>query len=103
MHGFGIIKIASAIDILRGDLEGVEEQASAARIDAGAEAGSRDLRDGDLDGCGILQQRQLDVIAVGGFRFGAGVEITVSRLAKSRRLAPFAKCAKDGAHSAMLR
>src|ERR1039458_8513912 len=43
VHSFGILTEGSAIDILRGDLEGVEEQAGAARIDAGAEECSYDL------------------------------------------------------------
>jgi uncharacterized protein (DUF362 family) len=37
VHNFGILTGGSAIDILRGDLEGVEEQAGVARIEAGAE------------------------------------------------------------------
>jgi hypothetical protein len=85
--------VGFAIDILRGDLEGVEEQAGAARIEAGAEQPRYDLGDSYLDGGGIFQQRELDVVPVGAFRFGhgmhAGVEITVSRLAQSRRLASF--------------
>jgi hypothetical protein len=80
-----------AIDILRGDLDGVEEQAGVARIKAGAEVSRCDLVDGNLDGGGILQHGEIDVIPDGAFGFGhgmhAGVEITVSRLAESRRLA----------------
>jgi hypothetical protein len=62
VHNFGVLTIGIAIDILRGDLDGVEEQAGVARIDAGAEEGRCDLGDGYLDGGGILQQRELEVI-----------------------------------------
>jgi len=54
--------VGFAIDILRGDLEGVEEQAGAARIEAGAEQPRYDLGDSYLDGGGIFQQRELDVV-----------------------------------------
>jgi hypothetical protein len=91
VHSFGILTEGIAIDILRGDLESVEEQASAARIEAGAEQPSCNLGDRYLDGGGILQQREIDVIPVGAFRFGhgmhAGVEITICHPAESRRLA----------------
>src|ERR1039458_3558151 len=91
VHSFGILTGGSAIDILRGDLEGVEEQAGAARIEAGAEQRSYDLGGRYLDGGGILQHGELDVTPVGGLRFGhgmhAGVEITIGRLEQSRRLA----------------
>jgi hypothetical protein len=82
-----------AIDILRGDLDGVEEQAGAARIEARAEQPRYDLGDGYLNGGGILQQGEIDVIRDGAFGFGygmhAGVEITEGRPAESRRLASF--------------
>jgi hypothetical protein len=49
--------------------------------------------DGDLNGGGILQQGEIDVIPDGGFGFGhgmhAGMEITEGRLSESRRLASF--------------
>jgi hypothetical protein len=82
-----------AIDILRGDLEGVEEEAGVTRIEARAEVRRCDLVDGDLNGGGILQQGEIDVIPDGGFGFGhgmhAGMEITEGRLSESRRLASF--------------
>jgi hypothetical protein len=62
-----------------------------ARIEAGAEQPRCDLGDRYLDGGGILQQGEIEVIPDGAFGFGhgmhAGVEITVSRLVQSRRLA----------------
>ena len=82
-----------AIDVLRGDLEGVEEQAGMARIEAGAEVRRCDLVDGYLDGGGILQYGEIDVIPDGAFGFGhgmhAGMEITEGRPAESRSLASF--------------
>jgi hypothetical protein len=93
VHNFGILTVGIAIDILRGDLDGVEEQAGLARVDAGAEEGRCDLEDGYLDGGGILQHGELEVIKYEVFWCGHGmravVEIAVSQLAESRRLASF--------------
>jgi len=83
VHNIGILTFGIAIDILRGDLDGVEEQAGAARIAAGAEKGRCDLGDGYLDGGRILQQRELEVIKFDviwcGHHMRAFVEITISR------------------------
>jgi hypothetical protein len=91
VDNFGILTFGIAIDILRGDLDGVKEQAGVARIEARAEEGTCDLGDGYLDGGRIFQHGEIDVIHDGAFLFGhgmrAGVEITISRPAESRRLA----------------
>jgi hypothetical protein len=91
LHHFRSLTGGRASDILRGDLESVQQQTGLARIDAGTKGRSYYLGERDLNGRGILQHRELDVIEVGAFRLGHGmrtrVEITVSRLDQSRRLA----------------
>ena len=49
----GIVEVAC--DILRGDLEGVEEKARAARVNAGGTERVEDLGEGDLDGAAVFE------------------------------------------------
>jgi len=94
-HGtdnFGVRMVGFAIDILRGDLEGVEEQAGAARIEAGAEQPDTiweiaTWMEAESSSKGSLMSSQLELSL--GHGMHAGVEITVSRLAQSRDLASF--------------
>jgi hypothetical protein len=77
VHHFSGLAGGGAGDILRGDLEGVEEQAGMACVKAGTEKRSHDLGERYLDGGGVFQHRELDVVPCGAFRFGHGVRTGV--------------------------
>jgi hypothetical protein len=94
MHRFFVIGVGAAIDVLRGDLEGIEQQAGAAGVEAGVEQGAGDLGERDLDGGSIFEQRDLDVARHGAAGFGrdadAGVKVAKGGVAESRGLASVA-------------
>jgi hypothetical protein len=78
-------------DILRGDLEAVEEEAGTTRIEFGGGKGVEDLGKGDLDGTAVLQHRELEwlILAAGllsGKAVEAGVEVAIRRAAEGRRM-----------------
>jgi hypothetical protein len=80
-----------AIDILRGNLEGVEQEASFARVDAARAEGIEDLSEGDLDGASVFKYGKPEGIhhsdgRLGGEAVKARVEVAVRLVSQSRRL-----------------
>lgn len=53
--GRGRDDVEFTLDILRGDLDGVEQEAGAARVDAARAEGIEDLSEGDLDGAAVFE------------------------------------------------
>ena len=54
-----------AVDVLRGDLEAVEEQAGAARVEMGGAEGVEDLGEGELDGAAVFQYGEKEGLTCG--------------------------------------
>ncbi len=66
MYGFPGDNIVFAIDVLGGDLEGVEEETGAAGVELRGTEAVENLGEGDLDGAAVFKDGQLDRFAGGG-------------------------------------
>jgi len=84
--------LTSAPDVVRGDLEAIEELSSTPRIDLGRGNGAENLAEPDLDGTAVFQGREFER----SFRdspsalCGAaprGMEIAIGHAAEGRRMA----------------
>jgi hypothetical protein len=81
-----------AIDILRGDLEGVEHDAGSAIVDAARAEGIEDLGEGELDGVAVFKDGKPEAIHHSDGRRGvetvkARVEVAVRLVSQSRGFA----------------
>jgi hypothetical protein len=81
-----------AIDILRGDLEGVEHDPGSAVVDAARAEGIEDLSEGDLDGVAVFKDGKPEAIHHSDGRRGvetvkARVEVAVRLVSQSRGFA----------------
>jgi hypothetical protein len=76
---------------LGGDLQAVEKESGAARIEARGGQLAEDLGERNLDGAAVFKRRQLEVVpdAFGsGGAVEVGVEVAVGHFAQGRRVAP---------------
>ena len=81
-----------ALDILRADLEGVEQKAGCAGVDAAGAEGIEDLSEGDLDGAAVFKDGKPEVIhhsdgRLGGEAVKARVEVAIRLAFEGRRVA----------------
>jgi len=65
------------VGMLRGNLQAVEKPARELAVDAAVEHGVEDPREGDLDGGGVLQDREGEGTEPGGIVADPGVELGV--------------------------
>jgi hypothetical protein len=65
MNDFRIVFGGGAMEVLGGDLKGVEEQARVARVQARVEVSVGDLRERHLDGGGVIEERERNGIPDG--------------------------------------
>jgi hypothetical protein len=89
--GVGRYDATFANDILRADLEGVEEKAGFFHIDVAGAEGIDDLSEGDLDGAAVFKDGEVEIVLLcdgrlGGEAVKARVEVAIGLASESRRV-----------------
>ena len=84
MYGFLGDNVVFAIDVLGGDLEGVEKEAGAARVELRGTEAVENLGEGDPNGAAIFEEGQLERFAGSGC--GAGSEAVHAVVEVAKRL-----------------
>jgi hypothetical protein len=80
------------LDILRGNLEGVEKEAGTARVEAEGAKGIENLGEGDLNGAAVFEDGKSEGPVRGygrlrGKAVEAGVKVAIRLASQSRRMA----------------
>lgn len=74
--GFELVE-AEVAEVGGGGLESVEEEGGAAHLDVAGGEGAEDVGDGDLDGGGVLEEREVEGFEDLGFEFGRELLVVV--------------------------
>src|SRR5512143_4003689 len=99
--GFGFVsRDSGGLEVRAGGLQGIEKQAGLALVETAVEEAVDGLHEGDLDGVGVLEYGELQVLVslvevalalgAGTFAFlGFGVEVAVAMMLECGRAAGF--------------